>query len=138
MWRAAVLALALMLGACAARLPVDGGGFDDSFDPSWMTVIPVDRSSLSGFCVRQDRQSLLGCARPYNDSRISAPIEPGGDGGERLRADLHIDAARSDALGGRGSCIIYVARDLVRDSATFDYVLRHEAMHCRGWRHPGD
>ena len=53
-----------------------------------------------------------------------------GDGGAATR-----DMPRP---GVRGTCVIYVARDLVRDSENCDLVLRHEARHCRGWRHPGD
>lgn len=112
--------LALRLCACAAS-PVGDAEFDDSFDPAWMSVISVERSALQGFCLREDRQNLLGCARPYHD-RGNDPSRSDGAG----------------AVAGRGSCIIYVARELVKDSVSFDYVLRHEAKHCRGWRHTAD
>ena len=112
-----VVWMVMALSACATPAVE----FDDSFDPAWMTVIPVERAALQSFCVREDRQNLMGCARPYYDH----PWE--GSSADRL----------ADATG-RGTCVIYVARDLIKDSATFDYVLRHEAKHCRGWRHAGD
>ncbi len=132
------VSLAALLPGCATH-DADAA-FDDSFDSTWMSVVPVDRAALSGYCLREDRQNLLGCARPYQDSRgardpeaeSGANAAPAGDatgaagGGEQRRT------------GVRGTCVIYVARDLVRDTASFDYVLRHEAKHCRGWRHPGD
>ena len=111
-----------------------GDAFDDSFDSAWMAVVPVDRSALPGYCQREDRQNLLGCARPYQDppGDLGAMAMANGGGGAA------VDRREPSKAGVRGTCVIYVARDLVRDSANFDYVLRHEARHCRGWRHPGD
>lgn len=111
-----------------------GAAYDDSFDAAWMVVIPVDRAALPGYCQRVDRQSLLGCARPHQDAAAGSMAEHlrGGEGGGGA---VTRDAPRT---GVRGTCVIYVARDLVRDSGNFDLVLRHEARHCRGWRHPGD
>lgn len=102
--------LAAALTACATT----STEFDDRFDPDWMAVIMVERAALPGFCTREEQHKLLGCARPFNDGQPAA------------------------SAAGRGTCNIYIARDLIRDAATFDYVLRHEARHCRGWRHAGD
>lgn len=126
----ALLAVLQLAGCAASRPEEDAGAFDDTFDPSWMTVIPVDRATLQGFCLRADRQHLMGCARPYHDR---APGIAGADRDAAQAAGL-----ASGLAAGRVNCVIYVAKDLMRDSETFDVVLRHEAKHCRGWRHPGD
>ena len=108
MKKAALIALALF--ACATT-PAD---IDDRFEPDWMTVVMVERTALRFICERDDLRNLSGCARLFHD---------------RQGADGVLD---------RGTCVIYVARELSRGEAGFDYVLRHEAKHCRGWRHPGD
>ena len=102
-----VFAMAIAAAGCATGTPQ----FDDSFDPAWMSVVMIERSALPALCGRDDQQDLMGCAKPFNDA-------PGASG-----------------AAGRGTCNIYVAAELIRDTATFNYVLRHEARHCRGWRH---
>ena len=127
------MSVLLAVAGCAT---LDGGeAFDDRFDADWMVVVPVDRGTLPGYCQREDRPSLLGCARPHQDASGGAVAvsSGGGDGGGG-----GVAAAEAGKPGTRGTCVIYVARDLMRDSTNFDQVLRHEAKHCRGWRHPGD
>jgi hypothetical protein len=126
----ALVAVLQLAGCAASRSGDDASAFDDSFDPSWMMVIPVDRATLPGFCLRDDRQHLMGCARPFHDRTAGIALAD--------HQTVQADRLAAGLAAGRVSCVIYVAKDLMRDAAAFDQVLRHEAKHCRGWRHPGD
>lgn len=113
----------VFLSALAAGCAAASGHFDDRFDPSWMNVILVDRSALPGFCLRLDLRHVVACAQPPGNLRSGAVESP---------------SVVSTEAKPLGNCNIYMARDLIRDSEQFNDVLRHEAKHCRGWRHARD
>jgi hypothetical protein len=105
-----ITAVLAMMAGCAT-VP---DSFDDRFDPAWMNVVLVERSALPAMCHRLDEARMTACAQPYKDR-----------GGQSV----------PQKTAGHGTCNIYMARDLIRDSDQFVEVLRHEAKHCRGWRH---
>lgn len=106
-----VILLVALLAACAST----GDTFDDTFDPEWMRVTTVEPHAMPYICQRPDKLSLDGCAKRWNDAGYSGT-----------------------GAAGRGTCAIYISRVWPEGSAGYNWVLAHEARHCRGWRHVGD